>query len=166
MRRVLRSTLAFAVTAVTIASVASHSAAQGTVATALQQTTAVTSKAHWPVPAPGEIMRLQVGAVLALSQPLLRAQVSQRHQRRQIRFAPGLSPRLALDFAARSRVPRWLDLGDTQPSLALPVTESISLGLGYSFQRSEDLVFKVARVGALKADYQNHKVLLRAQWEF
>jgi hypothetical protein len=149
---------------VTIASAASRSdAAPGTVATALQQTTAVTSKAHWPVPAPGEIMRLQVSAVLALSQPLLRGQVGQR---RQIRFAPGLSPRLALDFAARSRVPRWLDLGDTQPSLALPVTESISLGLGYSFQRSEDLVFKVARVGALKADYQNHKVLLRAQWEF
>ena len=162
MRRVLRWTLAFAVTAA-IASAASHSAAQGTVATALQQTTALTSKAQWPVPAPGATMRLQVGAVLALSQPLLRAQVGQR---RQIRFAPGLSPRLALDFAARKRVPRWLDLGDTQPALALPVTKSISLGLGYSFQRSEDLVFKVARVGALKADYQNHKVLLRAQWEF
>ena len=44
--------------------------------------------------------------------------------------------------------------------------ESLSLGLRYSYQRSEDLVFKVAKTGSLQDDYQSHNVLLRAQWEF
>ena len=61
---------------------------------------------------------------------------------------------------------RWLNLSGSNPALAYPVTESLSLGLRYSYQRSEDLVFKVAKTGSLQDDYQSHKVLLRAQWEF
>ena len=61
---------------------------------------------------------------------------------------------------------RWLDLRGSKPALAYPVTESLSLSLRYSYSRGEDLAFKVAKTGSLDDDYRNHRVLVRALWQF
>jgi long-subunit fatty acid transport protein len=63
-------------------------------------------------------------------------------------------------------VRRWLEMNSSKPTLAYPVTDSLSLGLGYRFLRSEDLVFKVAKTGSLDSNYQSHNVLFQAHWDF
>lgn len=51
-------------------------------------------------------------------------------------------------------------------SMTYSVTRSLSLGVGYHFVDAEDLVGKIAVVGAMDADHQSHHVLVRARWQF
>jgi hypothetical protein len=108
------------------------------------------------------LAQLQFGGALAFAQPSLRAAVV---------GGPGsgypiLAPGRVRPLARRSGLARWLDLDGSEPALAYPVTETLSLGLGYRFLRSEDLVFKVAKTGSLDSDYQSHNLLFQAHWEF
>lgn len=133
--------------------------------TALYQSAAVTGKGDRSQRLPGRALQLQVGGALALTQSSLRASLAGSAPR------PYLAPHLLTGRqpaapAPRSGAVRWLDLRDSNTALAYPVTESLSLGLRYSYQRGEDLNFKAAKAGSLDDGYENHKVLLRAQWEF
>lgn len=53
-----------------------------------------------------------------------------------------------------------------KPGLALPVSESVSLGLRYQYLRREDIRLEVAETGSLDEDYSSHNLVLRARWQF
>ena len=162
MWRMLGLTLVFVAGATTAANANSRlDMSIGGIETVLHQSAAVTGKGIRAPRTAAEVVQLQVGNALALTQPSLRARLARGGTRRY------LAPQLPAEHEARRPVAvRWLDLSGSKPGLAYPVTESLSLGLRYSYQRSEDLIFNVARTGSLDDDYQSHKVLLRAQWEF
>lgn len=166
MWRVLGLTLICLVGAASGANADSRLRAPGRgIETALHQSAAVAGTKHRSQRASSQILQLQVGGSLALSQPSLRASLAEDGARRAL--APRLLSRRQQPTQGRGlKGARWLDLGGVRPTLAYPLTESLSLGLRYSYQRSEDLVFKVAKTGALDDSYQSHKVLLRAQWEW
>jgi hypothetical protein len=139
--------------------------ATGGIETALQQSVALAGKRELALDPRSGLMQLQVGGALALAQPWLRAAVGGTSQ-------PGRAVAHPLAFGGEgpavrpSGLARWLDLNGSNPTLAYPVTDRLSLGLGYRFLRSEDLVFKVAKTGSLDSNYQSHNVLLQAHWEF
>ncbi|HSA80055.1 MAG TPA: hypothetical protein VLE23_04485 [Geminicoccaceae bacterium] len=133
--------------------------------TALHQSVALTGKRELALDPRSGLMQLQVGGALALAQPWLRATVSGAPR-------PGQALAHPLAFGGEgpavrpSGLARWLETSGTKTSLAYPVTDSLSLGLGYRYLRSEDLVFKVAKTGSLDSNYQSHNLLLQAHWEF
>ena len=133
--------------------------------TALHQSVALAGKRELALDPRSGIMQLQVGGGLALAQPWLRAAVSGAPRPGQALVHP-LVFRGERPAVRPSGVARWLELNGSKPTLAYPVTDSLSLGLGYRFLRSEDLVFKVAKTGSLDSNYQSHNVLLQAHWEF
>jgi hypothetical protein len=162
MWRLLGLTLVFVAGAATAANGASRSERPATsgIATALQQSAAVAGARPRSLNVGAGLAQLQFGGALAFAQPSLRAAVGP---------GPGypiLAPGRVRPLARRSGLARWLDLDGSEPALAYPVTETLSLGLGYRFLRSEDLVFKVAKTGSLDSDYQSHNLLLQAHWEF
>ena len=162
MWRMLGLTLVFVAGATTAAHANSRlDVSVGGIETALHQSAAVTGKGIRMPRLAERALQLQVGDALALTQSSLRARLARNDDRRYL--AP---PSPAGPEPRRPGTLRWLNLSGSNPALAYPVTESLSLGLRYSYQRSEDLVFKVAKTGSLQDDYQSHKVLLRAQWEF
>lgn len=162
MWRTLGLTLVFVVGATSAANANSRlDMSVGGIETALHQSAAVTGKGIRAPRTVGETLQLQVGDALALTQSSLRARLARNGNRRDL--GPPLP---AGQEARRPGTMRWLNLSGSNPALAYPVTESLSLGLRYSYQRSEDLVFKVAKTGSLQDDYQSHNLLLRAQWEF
>jgi hypothetical protein len=162
MWRMLGLTLVFVAGATTAANANGRlDMSVGGIETALHQSAAVTGKGVRAPRTAEEALQLQVGGALALTQPSVRARLPRDANRRY------LAPQLPREREARrTGTARWLNLGGTKPVLAYPVTESLSLGLRYSYQRSEDLVFKVAKTGSLHDDYQSHNLLLRAHWEF
>jgi hypothetical protein len=162
MWRMLGLTLVFVAGATTAAHANSRlDMSVGGIETALHQSAAITGKGIRAPRTAEEALQLQVGDALALTQPSLRARLPRDGSRRS------LAPQLPAEHEARRPgTMRWLNLSGSNPLLAYPVTESLSLGLRYSYQRSEDLVFKVAKTGSLEDDYQSHNLLLRAQWEF
>jgi hypothetical protein len=167
MWRLLGLTLVFVAGAATAANGASRSERPATsgIATALQQSAAVAGARPRSLNVGAGLAQLQFGGALAFAQPSLRAAVAGRVG------APGsgypiLAPGRVRPLARRSGLARWLDLDGSEPALAYPVTETLSLGLGYRFLRSEDLVFKVAKTGSLDSDYRSHNLLLQAHWEF
>jgi hypothetical protein len=50
--------------------------------------------------------------------------------------------------------------------LAVPVSDSVSVGLGYEYLRREDVHLEVAETGSLHEEYSTHNVMLRARWKF
>ena len=66
----------------------------------------------------------------------------------------------------RSAMLALFDLGSGKPGLALPVSDSISLGLRYQYLRREDIRLEVAETGSLDEEYSSHKLVLRARWQF
>jgi hypothetical protein len=167
MLRLLGLTLIFVASAAT----AAHADGRferpltGGIQTALHQSVAQAGKRQLPLYPHTGILQLQIGGALAFAQPSLRAAVS---------GAPRPQPALVRPLALGGRssavrpsgLARWLELNGTQSTLAYPVTDSLSLGLGYSYLRSEDLVFKVAKTGSLDSNYQSHNLLFQAHWEF
>ena len=59
-----------------------------------------------------------------------------------------------------------LNLQSDASGLAVPVSDSMSLGLGYEYLRREDIHLEVAETGSLHEEYSTHNVVLRAQWKF
>jgi hypothetical protein len=53
-----------------------------------------------------------------------------------------------------------------KPGLALPVSDSVSLGLRYQYLRREDIRLEAAKAGSLDEGYSSHKLVLRARWQF
>jgi hypothetical protein len=113
----------------------------------------------------GITIQLEIGARVgahAFLQPAVRASLPTAVMHRTIngvvqahRTADGRSAMLGL-----------FDLGDDKPGLALPVSESVSLGLRYQYLRSEDIRLEVAETGSLDEAYSSHNLVLRAHWHF
>jgi hypothetical protein len=163
MWRVLGLTLVLVAAATTTANAETrYGISARTIETALDQSTATTGKAQR---LPGAALQLQVGGALALTQPSLRASLAGHGSGADLTLQL-FSGRGQADPTRPAVAVRWLDLRGANPALAYPLTDSLSRGLRYSYQRGEDLVFKVAKTGSLPDDYQSHKVLLRAQWVF
>jgi hypothetical protein len=167
MLRLLGLTLIFVASAAT----AAHADGRferpvtGGIQTALHQSVAQAGKRQLSLYPHTKIMQLQIGGALAFAQPSLRAAVTGASRARAAYFYPlafgGPDPEVR-----PSGLARWLALTGSQPTLAYPVTDSLSLGFGYRFLRSEDLVFKVAKTGSLDSNYQSHNLLFQAYWEF
>jgi hypothetical protein len=136
------------------------------VATLLFLVSATSVQAGSPV-APGERVTVQlwIGAragAQAVLQPAVRARMPTVATLRTIngvaqahRASDGRSAMLAL-----------FDLGGGKPGLALPVSDSVSLGLRYQYLRREDVRLEVAETGSLDEAYSSHKLVLRARWRF
>jgi hypothetical protein len=73
---------------------------------------------------------------------------------------PGLSPERR-DRDASPALP-WVSQGNS--ALRLPVTERLSLAIGYRHLEPEDLGRRYAEAGSV--DYDSHDFLLRAHWRF
>lgn len=168
MWRLLGLTLVFVAGAATAANADSRTErpATGGIATALQQSAAKAGPRSRSLNLRTGLVQLQFGGALAFAQPWLRAAVADARLGGPADSHPLLAPDSVRPLARRSGLARWLDLSGSEPALAYPVTETLSLGLGYRFLRSEDLVFKVAKTGSLDSDYQSHNVLFQAHWEF
>jgi hypothetical protein len=118
-------------------------------------------------PGEGATVQLEIGAragAQALLQPAVRALMPTAAMHRTIngvaqarRAADGRNPMLALFN---------LGSGSGKPGLALPVSDSVSLGLRYQYLRREDIRLEVAKTGSLDDGYSNHKLVLRARWQF
>ena len=116
-------------------------------------------------PTPGEGVRLQLGARMgaqAFVQPAVRASMPTEAMHRSINGATGAQQ------AAHGRdgVLALFRLGGDKPGLALPVSDSVSLGLRYRYLEREDIRFEVAETGALDDGYSSHNVIVRARWRF
>jgi hypothetical protein len=167
MWRLLGLTLVFVAGAATAAHGDDRLArpATGSIESALHQSVALTGKRELAVDAHAGIVQLPIGGALALAQPSLRAAVTGASR-------PAAAPVGPLGFGAEhpavrpAGLARWVELNGRKPTLAYAVTDSLSLGLGYRFLRTEDLVFKVAKTGSLDSNYQSHNVLFQAHWEF
>jgi hypothetical protein len=107
-------------------------------------------------------VQLQIGAragALAFLQPGLRARLA------------ALATHRTINDAQASRATDGGNevhglFGSRKPGLALPVSDSVSLGLRYQYLRQEDLRLEVAKTGSLGEDYSSHKLVLRARWQF
>jgi hypothetical protein len=104
----------------------------------------------------------RVGGALAFVQSAVRAALPTTAMHYSING--GARP----DRAPHSRpgVLALFDLGGEKRGLAVPVTESVSLGLGYRYLRREDLHLEVAETGSVDEEYSSHNVVLRARWQF
>lgn len=58
----------------------------------------------------------------------------------------------------------WTD--GNEPGVAYPVTDTISVGVGYQLEEIEDLTVDRIEMGTAGVDYTSHKVLVRAHWQF
>jgi hypothetical protein len=107
-------------------------------------------------------IQLQIGARVgaqAFLQPSVRARMPSVAMHRMIngvarRPADGGSAMLAL-FSLNGK-----------PGLAVPVSDSVSLGLRYQYLRRDDIRVEVAKPGSLDEGYSSHKLVLRARWQF
>jgi hypothetical protein len=104
----------------------------------------------------------RVGGALAFVQPAVRATLPSRATYQTINGTT------RAERAARGRpgVLALFDLGGEKRGVAVPVTKSMSVGVGYRYLRSEDLHLEAAETGSLDEGYQSHKVVLRARWRF
>ncbi|MDH3662089.1 MAG: hypothetical protein OEU92_19020 [Alphaproteobacteria bacterium] len=58
------------------------------------------------------------------------------------------------------------DDGDTEAGVAYPLTGSFTVGVSYGLEEMEDLSKGHIESGTVSEDYENHTVLLRANWRF
>jgi hypothetical protein len=113
------------------------------------------------LPAP----RLRVDDTLSLTPSTIRGVGLADHSTPKAPSAPAraLAQASAPDL---SHHPAWLDSDSDDASLAYIFNDTLSLGLGYRLTTDETLGFKVAKAGAVDPGYTNHRVLLRAHWQF
>jgi hypothetical protein len=110
-------------------------------------------------------VQLEIGAragAQALLQPAVRALMPTAAMHRTINGVA--QARRATD--GRNAMLGLFNLGSGKPGLALPVSDSVSLGLRYQYLRREDIRLEVAKTGSLDDGYTNHKLVLRARWQF
>jgi hypothetical protein len=110
-------------------------------------------------------VKLQLGARVgahAFVQPAVRASMPTDAMHRSIN---GVS---AAQQAAdgRNGMLGPFHLGGDRPGLAVPVSDSVSLGVRYQYLEREDIRFEVAETGSLDEGYSSHNVVLRARWRF
>jgi hypothetical protein len=117
--------------------------------------------------APGEnaTVQLQIGAQVgaqAFLQPAVRARIPTVAMLRTIN---GVAQAQQAADGRNAMLPLF-DLGGGKSGLALPVSDSVSLGVRYQYLRREDIRLEVAKAGSLDEGYSSHKFVLRARWQF
>jgi hypothetical protein len=116
-------------------------------------------------PAERATVKLQLGARVgaqAVVQPAVRASMPSPAMQRSINGVARVQQ--AVD--GRNGVLALFGLGGGRPGLAVPVSDSVSLGLRYQYLEREDIALEVAETGALDEAYSSHNVVLRARWQF
>jgi hypothetical protein len=113
----------------------------------------------------GLTIQLQIGAragAQAIAQPAVRASMATAAMHRTIngvveaqRTAAGRNAMLGLFNSVGGK-----------PGLALPVSETVSLGLRYQYLRPEDIRRGMAETASLDDGYDSHNLVLRARWRF
>lgn len=103
----------------------------------------------------------QIGSALAFVHSAVRASLPFRTVHRTINGPP-----IHREPRRRGSMMALLQLDGEKRALALPVTDSVSLGLGYQYLRQEDLRLEVAETAGLDDGYSTHNVVLRARWQF
>jgi hypothetical protein len=116
--------------------------------------------------APGQVstIQLRIGAragAQAVLQPAVRARLPTVAMHRTIN---GVAQ--AQRAADGNAVLALFGPGGRRPALALPVSESVSLGLRYQYLRREDFRRVVAETVSLDDGYSSHNVVVRARWQF
>ncbi len=125
---------------------------------------------HGPTGAHAAGVQLQIGGGLAFAPAgrddqrraglLDLARVEQQERGRDGR-------RLARGRTGQGRSEDWLNPGrGSQPGLAYPVNNALSLGVDYHYQSGESMNFKVAKVGGLEPNYHSHNIMIEARLEF
>jgi hypothetical protein len=112
----------------------------------------------------GVTIQVQIGARVgaqAFLQPAIRASVPTAAMHRTIN---GVA-QAHRTTAGRNEVLALFGRGD-KPGLALPVSESVSLGLRYQYLRPEDIRRNIAEAASLNEGYSSHNLVLRARWQF
>ena len=109
---------------------------------------------------------LRMPSALAWAQPSLRGAVSSGSKRRQIAAA----------VSSRGTVPsgRGGVLGglgrlpgdDARTALAYPLSDRLSLDLGYRFLDVEDVIVRRGEPGTVDPTYSSHHLVLHARWRF
>ncbi len=115
-------------------------------------------------PGEGATVKLQLGARVgaqAFVQPAVRASMPSSAMQRSIN---GVARSQAAD--GRNGVLALFGLGGGRPGLAVPVSDTVSLGLRYQYLEREDIALEVAETGALDEGYSSHNVVVRARWQF
>jgi hypothetical protein len=109
-------------------------------------------------------VQFQIGAragALAFLQPALRARMAAVATHRTIN---GVARAPQATDARNGMLGLFGSSG--KPGLALPVSDSVSLGLRYQYLRREDIRLEAAKAGSLDEGYSSHKLVLRARWQF
>ena len=114
----------------------------------------------------GLSVQLRIGARLSSSQVLVPASV-------HASMPSGIMNRningvaLTVPDAARTAgMLGFLDVGGDAHGVAVPVSDTVSLGVGYEYLRREDIRLEVAETGSLNEGYSTHNVVVRARWKF
>jgi hypothetical protein len=113
----------------------------------------------------GVTVQLRIGARVGSSQalaPAVQANMPSAAMYRTINGVALTGP----EAAGKSGMLALLDLAGDEQGLAVPVSDSVSLGLDYEYLRREDIHLEVAETGSLHEEYSTHNVVLRALWKF
>ena len=113
----------------------------------------------------GVTVQLQIGARVgaqAFLQPAVRASMPTAAMHRTINGV--VQAQRSAD--GRNAVLSLLSRGSGKSGLALPVSESVSLGLRYQYLRPEDIRREIAETASLNEEYSSHNLMLRARWQF
>ncbi len=110
-------------------------------------------------------VQLQIGARISGSQGFAPAVHTSRPSRVMQRTINGvaLAGRVGAEGADMLAL---LHLRSDAQGVAVPVSDSVSLGLGYEYLRREDIHLEVAETASLHEEYSSHNVVLRAHWKF
>ena len=109
---------------------------------------------------------LHVPSALAWAQPSLRGAVSSGSKRRQTAAAAGARQPVT---QARGGVLGGLGRlasDRNRAALAYPVSDSLSLDLGYRFLDVEDVIVRRGEPGTVAPTYSSHHLVLHARWRF
>jgi hypothetical protein len=149
--------LALAVLLMTISATAVH----GTESAAPAASSSAT-----PVPQPdaGSI-DLRVPSVLAWAQPSLRGAVSSGNKHRQVAAAAGARQPAAPTRGVLGGLGGLAGDRD-RAALAYPLSDRLSLDLGYRFLDVEDLIVRRGEPGTVGPTYSSHHLVLHARWRF
>jgi hypothetical protein len=150
-------TLALAVLLTSISATAAHGA--GSAALAAPGRPAAASEQNV---AP---IDLHVPSALAWVQPSLRGAVSRGSKGRQAAAAAGARQPVTQRRGVLGQLGRLASDRD-RAALAYPLSDRLSLDLGYRFLEAEDMVVRRVEPGTVAPTYSSHHLVLHARWRF
>jgi hypothetical protein len=108
---------------------------------------------------------LRVPSALAWIQPSLRGAVSRGSKGRQAAAAAGARQPVTQRRGVLGQLGRLASDRD-RAALAYPLSDRLSLDLGYRFLEAEDMVVRRVEPGTVAPTYSSHHLVLHARWRF